>query len=603
MCGIVGIKTKTKRIEKNIIVSMADTLVHRGPDDAGIYIEKGIAFGHRRLSIIDLSPQGHQPMEFDNLIIAYNGEIYNYREIREDLIKDGYKFKSNSDTEVVLKSFHKWGVECLNKFRGMWAFAVWDKKEEKLILCRDRVGVKPLYWYYKEGLFMFTSELKAFYQHPEFCKELDMQALSLFFQFGYIPAPYSIFKYAKKVRSGHFLVSKNNSIEEREYWNVKNYYLNGFQKRKNKSLLKNEDEEIEQQLEQLLIESFKLRLISDVPLGIFLSGGIDSSSVTALLQANTGQRLKTFTIGFYGENTYDEAPWAQKVANFLGTAHTEYYFEPKEISEILPKIPLLYDEPFADSSALPTYLVSLIARKQVKVVLSADGGDELFCGYNFYANPYFKQIDLFAEFIDRSSIKRILLNILNSNKIEKMLVSSYPTRMNIRGKINRLKLFLKEASQTDWDLQSAMMYLDFIGYLSDDILVKIDRATMGVSLEAREPFLDNKLIEYVVQIPVEYKFRNGIRKYILKKVLCKYLPKDLVERPKQGFSIPLESDIYKPVMKEMLNEYLAADMLKKIGIIDEKIAKDLLKKWNRGKMSYEKLWYMLCFQMWANEYL
>jgi asparagine synthase (glutamine-hydrolysing) len=362
---------------------MRDTLVHGGPDDAGIFIDKDfpVALGHRRLSILDLSSLGHQPMDFENLVITYNGEVYNFKEIRKELEKEGYKFISNSDTEVILKAFHRWGFSAVHKFRGMFASALWDKKDKRLILCRDRIGVKPLYYYYKNGLFMFASELKAFHKHPKFEKRLNLTGLSLYLKYGYIPAPYSIFENVYKLKPGHFLVlDQKGNIEEFPYWKVEDYFLKG--KEEKDKWLKRSEEELAQELEEILTESFKLRLVSDVPVGMFLSGGIDSSTVCALL-SKEGIKLKTFTIGFY-EKEYSEAGYAKKVAEYLGTEHTELYFTPKEAFEIIPKLPEIYDEPFGDSSAIPTYLVSRLARSQVKVSLSADGGDEQFCGYTRY---------------------------------------------------------------------------------------------------------------------------------------------------------------------------------------------------------------------------
>ncbi|MDM7266234.1 MAG: asparagine synthase (glutamine-hydrolyzing) [Aquificaceae bacterium] len=307
MCRIAGFWDFNYRGDyhiEEVAIAMRDTLSHGGPDDAGIFLEKskGLALTHRRLSILDLSPTGHQPMEFDNLVIVYNGEVYNFREIRQELEKEGYSFKSTSDTEVVLKAFHRWGLDAVHKFIGMFAFAIWDKKEKMLILCRDRIGVKPLYWYYDNGLFMFSSELKAFHKHPKFRKELNIRALSLYLQYGYITAPYSIFENTYKLRPGHFLIIKESGeIEEIQYWDVKEFYIRGVKEAE--KWKKRKEEEIAEELEDILKNSFKLRLVSDVPVGIFLSGGIDSTTVTALLQKETTTPLRTFTIGFYEKNT------------------------------------------------------------------------------------------------------------------------------------------------------------------------------------------------------------------------------------------------------------------------------------------------------------
>lgn len=616
MCRITGFYDLNYRGAYDLvdtITSMRDTMTHGGPDDAGIYAEEknGIALGHRRLSILDISSLGHQPMSDneENLWITYNGEVYNFQEIRQELITKGYRFKSNTDTEVVINAYKEWGIKGVDKFRGMFAFVIWDKIEQRFILCRDRVGVKPLYWYYKDGLFMFSSELKAFHKHQRFYKEMDEMAMSLYFQLGYIPAPYSIFKYAHKLKAGHFLsFDKKDGIKEIQYWAAKDYYLNGCDVTAGKS-----EEEIEGSLEKILVDSFKLRLISDVPLGIFLSGGIDSSIVASLLQSNTGSTLKTYTIGFIGDKDYDEAPYAKEVASILGTDHTEHYFTEQDIMEIIPKIPVLYDEPFADSSALPTYLVSSIARKYVKVALSADGGDELFCGYNHYCGPPFKKFDILSKSLEKIGLKEGITNLLNTSTVERYLNVSYPTKKNIRGKINLLKYYLDEARYNkSIDTRVIMMYIDFIKYLPDDILVKVDRATMGVALEGREPFLDHKLIEYVSQLPQKYKYQNGIQKYILKKILAKYIPQRLINRPKWGFGVPLDGIYLRPKIIQLCDTYLNKKILKRTGIIDFRIANGLLKRFADNKTdaamsvrfnNHKMLWSALCFQMWCEKHL
>ncbi|HVN96730.1 MAG TPA: asparagine synthase (glutamine-hydrolyzing) [Syntrophorhabdaceae bacterium] len=609
MCRIVGFVDghyKGQYDMYGVLEEMRDSMFRGGPDDAGQYIheDKGLAVGHRRLSILDLSPMGHQPMGYDNLVITYNGEVYNFREIRRELEDCGYTFQSNSDTEVVLKTFHKWGLNGISRFRGMWAFAVWDNKSETVTLCRDRVGVKPLYWYFKNSLFMFASELKAFCKHPTFLKDVDRKALSLYFQFGYIPAPYSIFKGVRKLDAGcvlKFDVNRQEYAHER-YWDVKKYYLTGFQsQRKPES---NSDEEIETELEGILEESFKLRLVSDVPVGVFLSGGIDSSLVATLLQKNLTGKLKTFTIGFHGENQYNEAPSAREVAERLSTDHHEYYFDAQDVADLLHEIPLLYDEPFGDSSALPTYLVSMIARRYVKVALSADGGDELFCGYNFFVRPFVDRLDPYFRLGDRTNLSSFILKLADSAPSERMLYVCHPTKNNFRGKLNRMKYLLKKIDFSEgWDLRTALMYVEFIRYLPDDILVKVDRATMGVSLEGREPFLDNRIVEYACQLPMKFKYRNKVRKHILRRIASKYLPNEALNRPKQGFSLPLNSEPYRSKLHELFDCYLDDRMLRKTGMLNVKACSNLVRQWNSEKLSYEKLWYLLNFQMWAERYL
>ena len=602
MCRIVGFRddgfTKDYSID-DVIVAMRDSLSHGGPDDAGYYTdnENHLAFGHRRLSIIDLTRQGRQPMSNDagSLWVSYNGEIYNFADIKAELEQGGRRFRSHSDTEVLIAAYEKWGIECVHKFRGMWAFAIWDKKNGEIILCRDRAGVKPLYWYLKDGLFMFGSELKAFYEHPRFVKDLDREAAAQYFDLGYIPAPYSIWRNVRKLRPGHFLRYGADRIpREAAYWNGAAFYIKGFESAKTGPA--ETEEETEEHLERLLIESFKLRMVSDVPVGVFLSGGVDSSAVAAILRRNTAGRLKTFTIGFEGGVKYNEAPYAKRVADYLGTDHTEHYFTQDEVSRLIPKIPLIYDEPFGDSSALPTYLVSTIARRHVKVALSADGGDELFCGYNSYAGPYVKLIQILIDPKIRKATGLLMKRMGFKN--------TAPSLQGAGSKINKMRFMLEIMSEEKgWDARSAMMCADFLRYLPDDILTKVDRATMSVALEGREPFLDNRLMEYVFQLPVRYKISGGENKHILRKILYKYIPSEMIERPKQGFSIPLDDAPYRDKLEELFDGHLHPSQLEKTGVVPPIECARLLGRWKAGKSAYTRLWRILCFQMWAEKYM
>ncbi len=642
MCRIVGFWDFNFNWQYNleeVALSMRDSLSHGGPDYAGLYLEpkNGLALTHRRLSIIDLSPSGHQPMEFENLVIIYNGEVYNFREIREYLEKKGYRFFSNSDTEVILKAFHRWGVNSVHRFRGMFAFAIWDKTQEKIYLCRDRAGVKPLYWYFRDGLFIFASELKAFHKHPRFKKEINELALALYLQYGYIPGYYSIFKDTFKLEPGHFLVlDKNGNIEKIKYWDVKDYFLKGIEE-KDKWIKRSEDE-IAEELETLLTESFKLRLVSDVPVGMFLSGGVDSSTVCALL-SKEGIKLKTFTIGFYEEN-YNEAEYAKKVSKFLGTDHTELYCTPKEAFDIIPKLPDIYDEPFGDSSSIPTYLVSQLAKNHVKVSLSADGGDEQFCGYT----RYWIVGDKIKRYTSLPFLSLIgnFLNLINPDvafKIYTLFRPILPKWTNFRDKYIKLRNVLKEAkdfkaqydisnkifltddlkqllgnivhipsntefiNNIDLNAMEYMMLYDLKTYLPDDILVKVDRATMSVALEGREPFLDHKILEWTSMLPVEFKYKNSTSKYILRKILYKYVTKELIDRPKQGFGVPIY-EWFKADLKELYKEYLTPGKIKKEGLFDEKEVEILLNDYlnNRG-VNHNKLWLLFIFQLWKEKWL
>jgi len=379
MCGVVGFIDFKKKTDEEILKKMTDVIHHRGPDDSGYcYMMKSMAavgFGHRRLSILDLSKHGHQPMSFDVLTIVYNGEVYNFQEIKKELESDGMSFDSNSDTEVILKSFSKWGVKAVDKFVGMFAFSIFDQSTNKCYIFRDRSGVKPLYYYKKDGLFLFGSELKSFHEHPNFKKEINFDALAQFLQYGYILQPNSIFKDTYKLKAGHYLEISldKNRIEEKKYWDVYDFYT--------KPKLDIGENETIRECENILKKAFNYRMVSDVPVGIFLSGGYDSSIVTALIQANSSSKINTFTIGFH-EKGYDEAPYAKKVADYLGTNHTEYYCTQDDAKDILPKLVDIYDEPFGDNSTIPTILVSQLAKKDVSVALSADGGDEIFAGYS-----------------------------------------------------------------------------------------------------------------------------------------------------------------------------------------------------------------------------
>lgn len=648
MCRITGFWDLSFKGEYNlpqIALSMRDTLIHGGPDDGGIYIEpqQGLALAHRRLSILDLSPLGHQPMEFENLVITYNGEVYNFKEIRNELENLGYTFKSNTDTEVVLKAFHKWGINAVHKFRGMFAFAVWDKKKKELILVRDKIGVKPLYWYFKEGLFMFSSELKAFPKHPKFKKQLNLKGLTLYLQYGYITAPYTIFENTYKLLPGYYLkVDSKGNIKINPYWEIENFFLKGIAEKE--KWLKRNEEELTEELEGLLTESFKLRMVADVPIGMFLSGGIDSSLVCALL-TKEGYRLKTFTIGFY-EKKYNEAPYAKKIAQHLGTEHYELYCTPREAYEIIPKLPEIYDEPFGDSSAIPTFLVSKLAKSQVKVSLSADGGDEQFCGYTRYIFT-FNKITKLANFPLKDLVVKILeiLGVDNLYKLYKIFSFILPKYTNTRDKIEKLIKILKEkdpiraydtslkyflakdfknlikidlpledhlfkvktlqkkTNLSKSDLLTLLMYYDLKTYLPDDILVKVDRATMEVALEGREPFLDHKILEWSTQLPTELKYKNGKTKYILRKILYKYLPQELVDRPKQGFGVPIY-EWFRNELKELYMDYLNREKVDSLGIFNYKEIERMMKLYLEGKgINHHKLWLLFIFQLWQERWL
>jgi asparagine synthase (glutamine-hydrolysing) len=569
MCRIVGLYNRNQAFEKEMLYKMRDTMSYGGPDASHSYIAPSgkLGLGHRRLSILDLSEHGTQPFVWNNLAICYNGEVYNFEEVKSKMPE--YEFTTGTDTEVILKAYHKWGKDCVTQFRGMFAFAIWEEKTQRLLLCRDRVGVKPLYWYLKDDLFMFSSELKAFHQNPKFNKTINQQAVSLFLQQGYIHAPHCIFENAHKLEPGHWLeIDSQFQIKKTKYWSIKTAYTN------TKADTRNEAEILEE-LEDKLLDSFKLRMVADVPVGMFLSGGIDSSLVTALLQKEYTQPLKTFTIGF-DHPERDEAPYAKKVAEHIGTDHTEMYCTEEEAIGIIPEFFNIYDEPFGDSSGIPTYLLSKLTSAHVKVSLSADGADELFGGYAKYevAKNFYKKIEKIPSGI-RSGLGSVL-NQIDPNWLERNrqyfpIISRYNDLNNKFSKLQNsfsaadLHSFFNvassylTASQVETFLPkhfpryskngivleddrwiSYMGMIDIQTYLEGDIMCKVDRATMQHGLEGREPFLDHELIEFAMQIPDHLKIKGNTSKYLLRKILYKHVPKALIERPKQGFAAPFK---------------------------------------------------------------
>jgi asparagine synthase (glutamine-hydrolysing) len=606
MCGIVGFNFKNQ----TLLDEMKSSIIHRGPDDNGSYFDENISLGHVRLSILDLTTLAHQPMQFDNLAMVYNGEVYNFQEIKNELIKYGYSFSSNSDSEVVLKAFHKWRFDAISKFRGMFAIAIYDKNIKKLYLIRDRVGIKPLYYYFDGDHFIFSSEIRAIRKYKKL--NIDKFSLSEYFQFGYISQNNSIFENTQKLLPAHYLEFDLNTktLNIEKYWAVENYF---------KISNKNEDEII-YELEQILIEGIKYRMVSDVPVGVFLSGGVDSSLVSAILQKHYGN-IHTFTIGFK-EEKYNEAVFAKQVANHIGSKHTEEFLSVFKAKEILKNFVDIYDEPFGDSSGIPTFLVSQIAKENgVKVVLSADGGDELFCGYERYWWSYnlgnkfkklpFKRIlakgmDVLNPIFMNIPIKNMehklgfLQNLLKTsswNEIYETILKQY--REDIKDlnleKLVKNKDYFKFGEQIH--PMQGMMLWDFYNYLPDDILVKMDRATMANSIEGREPLLDNKIIEYAATIPFEYKYKNNESKYILKKVLENYLPKEMIYRKKMGFGIPM-FEWFKDDLIELFEEYFVDD-----DIINMSYVRELLYQFKQGKyVNINKLWFVLVYKMWKEKW-
>lgn len=631
MCGFAGFVDYKKITSKEVLNAMTDSLMHRGPDDSGYDLiavqSANIGLGFRRLSIIDLSPNGHQPMfsPDQEIAIMLNGEIYNFREIRVELEDKGVVFISNSDTEVVLHSYLIWGMEMLKKFVGMFAIVLVDKRRNEVILIRDRAGIKPLFWYEESnGNVLFASELKAFHYHPGFVKELNVNALSLFFMHGSIPAPYSIFKNAYKVKPGYWikfnLLSREKS--EIEYWNAFDSY--------NLPVYNVDYNEAKQETKRLMQSSFEYRMVADVPVGVFLSGGYDSTAVAALLSKSV-TNLNTYTIGFEDE-TFNEAPFAKKVADYIGTNHHEYTCLYSDAMKIIPELADIYDEPFGDPSAIPTTLVSRIARQHVTVALSADAGDELFAGYprHIKSLKYLSKLSNIPKHVKSFSslplqlisninnpviakpdiIEKLKLflqskgiadgfNVINQTytckEIKKLLIPAFVTPESVFGEDGKL------GSQVSF--LNKILAVEYRTYLTDDILQKVDRASMSCGLEGREPFLDHRLIEFVATLPEEYKLFKGNTKRLLKDIVHDFVPKEIMERPKMGFGVPIK-DWLRDDLRELFEDVLNLEKIEAQGVLNVVAVKELKEHYLNGELyDIYRLWYVFIFQQWYNRWM
>lgn len=623
MCGICGYLNYKQKIEPYVIEEMVKAQRHRGPDDAGSFIlsegDCQVALGHVRLSILDLSMQGHQPMSFLNLTIVFNGEIYNYKEIRAELIKKGHSFLSNCDTEVILHSFKEWGAACIDKFIGMFAFAIYDKDQKKLYLFRDRAGVKPLFYYHTEDVFLFASELKSFCKFPHFDKIINHDVLYAYMTLGYIPGKQCIFEKAHKLESGSYLVYNliDKSIQTHKYWDIEDYY------RRPKFSLSYE--EAQEHLIELFKSAFGYRLVSDVPVGLFLSGGYDSTLVASIITKELGHNLSTFTIGF--TEGVNEAPDAEQIANHLGTNHTSYNCTPQDALAIIPELPNYYDEPFSDSSAIPTILVSRLSKEKVSVVLSADGGDEEFAGYNSYSllEKQFKQLSEIPAPLGRMIPSSKSLLHVGNYKFQKKIDSAkefyHQKEQDYRSLyISRLAIPYKLIDVFDEDIRRESfvrtfddivvkhdsleyaLLADYKIYMKDDILVKVDRATMSVSIEGREPLIDHRITEMAAQLPLEYKYKNGIKKRILRDIVHRYVPQQIMDKPKRGFSMPIDK-----WLRTSLNEYLM-DSLSEKNLMRSNLSfhkvNVLLNKYLHGNLEYDTIiWKILQYQAWYNRWI
>ncbi|WLD93011.1 asparagine synthase (glutamine-hydrolyzing) [Alkalihalobacillus sp. AL-G] len=621
MCGFAGFINRRQKMgreyNQRVIQDMTNNISHRGPDDSGYWIENnsGLTIGHRRLSIIDLSPSGHQPMASfsGRYIIAFNGEIYNFHNVKEELFRTSSQsvFQGHSDTEVILAAVETWGLEhCVNKFVGMFAFALYDRNTKELYLVRDRIGEKPLYYGWKGDTFLFASELKALRKHPSFDDEIDRDSLALYMRHNYIPTPYSIYKGIYKLEPGTILKIHTDSFNQQTitYWSI-------VERLKSKSnFTYNEEQTSIKELDNLINQSINQQMLaSDVPVGAFLSGGIDSSTIVSIMQSQSSQPIKTFTIGF-NETGFNEATHAKKIANYLGTDHTELYVTAEQAMDVIPKLPSLYDEPFSDSSQIPTFLVSQLARESVTVSLSGDGGDELFGGYDRYLstikkNNFVNRIPFILRKAlstglsvmpaERCKIYSRLLSVRNDSELYKLLLTHWdnPTRV-IHGSREPLTKLNGNIVDPNDDFLKWMQLVDILMYLRDDILVKLDRASMGVSLESRIPLLDHRIIDFAIHLPTKYKISDNQGKWILRQVLYKYLPESLVNRPKSGFNVPIGEWLRGP-LREWGEELLSSNRLREEGFFNEKIIR---RKWEEHQSSkynwHGQLWDVLMFQAW-----
>ncbi len=625
MCGICGY-IRRREVTPEQLKRMNDTMSHRGPDDSGeefFEMAEGYRVGlaQRRLSILDLSALGHQPMHSADgrVVVVYNGEIYNFRELREELAD--YPFRSDCDTEVIIAAYLKWGISCVNRFNGMFAIALFDREEEAVYLIRDRIGKKPLYYWYEREELVFASELKPIMACPDFQAKIDRGVLSRYLFQQYINAPESVFENVFQLKPGAVLKFQDGQIQTWSYWNVREAY-EGAVKFPVKSY-----EEAKEQLKALLQRAVSLRMIADVPLGTFLSGGYDSSLVTAMAQAHSVLPVKTFSIGFY-EESYNEAPYARAVADYLGTAHTELMITEADMLRMVESIPKYYDEPFADPSQIPTMLVCQLARKQVTVALSGDGGDEFYCGYNIYEKvAQAQKLDALGGFVHgfcnlpgirRFGMEKKLpfkVRVIAGNRDREtktqFSAGNYPgMARDMVGGLPSEKRALPvhypvESGYPAGDWQICRMLLDMDTYLPGDILCKMDRASMKYSLEARCPILDPDVMDFSYRIPHAYKYAAGDKKHILKDIAYDYVPRELLERPKKGFGVPLDKWLRGP-LKEQLLCYADNDFLKRQDIFDEsyvpKLVRSYLETGDRGRGTGENysglIWAFFVFQQW-----
>lgn len=629
MCGIAGFINNTaswsldEQKERTLILDrMCQVIRHRGPDDQGMMVKDGVALGMRRLSIIDLAG-GHQPISGcdDSVTVVFNGEIYNYRELQRDLEARGHRFHTHSDTEAIVHAYEEYGATCVEHLRGMFAFALWDKRERKLFIARDRVGKKPLYYTLTpQGTLVFGSELKSLLEHPEVKRETNLEAVDAYLTFGYVPDPLCIFRNIEKLPPGHHLSFVKGRVEVEKYWDF-NYEATDH--------IERSEEDYLEELRALLDEAVRVRLISDVPLGAFLSGGVDSSTVVGLMSRLMEQPVKTFSIGF-NEDSYDELKFARLTAKHFNTDHHEFIVTP-DICNVVDELVWHFDEPFADSSAIPTYMVSKLAREHVTVALSGDGGDELFAGYTRYATDQkrsgFANLPRFLrQGVMQPVSRRLPHGAWGRNYLHNVALDGldrYIDSVSLFTSLNKSSLYTSDfiaqldgkhggavAQFRDYAARvrsgnplDALLYLDSKTYLPGDILTKVDRMSMAVSLEARVPLLDHKLIEFVTRIPATMKMRGGVSKYIFKQAVRGLVPDGILDRPKQGFGVPVQQWINNQ-LRERMRATLTESCARERGYIEPRYLSLMLDEHQRGRRDHSaQLWALFMLELWQRAFV
>lgn len=642
MCGITGYWTRRGDPGawlRDLGESVA-SLRQRGPDDSGVWVRPGgrVALGHTRLAILDLSPLGHQPMRSPDgsLSMVFNGEVYNFAAIRAELEALGHRFQSSGDSEVVLAALQQWGMAAVNRFVGMFAIAVWNERERRLMLLRDRMGVKPLYYAWDGSHFWFGSELKALRAFEAWKAEIDRDALGEFLQYGYVSAPRAIYRNVHKLMPGHWLeLGEVGEPVAHRYWTP----------HEGLAPLEGSEEDLERHLEFLMVDAFRHRMVSDVPVGVFLSGGIDSSAVAAILQRYGGGEVRTFTIGF-DDPRFDEAEHAKRVARHLGTRHTEKIITARDMDAVLPEWADLFDEPFGDSSGVPTYLVSKMAREHVKVALSADGGDELFTGYTHYGLVPGRERAMARWPKPARLAAAKALGLLDRDLVRTAAgLMPVPTRVrhaarrNLLERLDKLRFMLPDVdrtfiydmamtSWTPWEIARLLggptslrervegggePYPDQIvrddmrHFLPDDILVKVDRTTMASGLEGREPFLDHRLVEFALRLPLALRQGALGPKHLVRRVLYRMVPREILERPKQGFGIPLARWL-RGELAPLIHEYLDPVRVRDAGLFDPDMVAQAVRNFREGgegndRLDMQKLWYLIAFELWRERWM